>query len=765
VSILGNRVLRREDPKFLTTGGVYGDDLRLEGALWVTFVRSTIAHAQISAIDVSDALAVPGVVAVYTGNDCELKLPPGFGGEPMRRPLLAQDKVRFVGEAVAVILTEERYQGEDAAEAVFVDYDPLPTLVDPEAALAATPDSGILLYPEHGSNAAATFGEAFDEHFFDGCEVVVSQRVVNQRLAPCPLEVRVGAAQWGDDGRLTQWASNQAPHGSKGAIAGLYDLSPEQVHVILPDVGGGFGAKIGLYPEDLILPWLARTSGRPVRWTENRSESMLSLGHGRAQVQEVTIGGNRDGKVLAYRLHVVADIGAYPAIGTFLPSLTRSMASGTYDFPKVEFLSNSVVTNTNPVVAYRGAGRPEATAVVERAMDLFANEIGMSPVEVRRLNVVAPEKFPFTTPTGTEYDTGEYGAALDLVVEAAGYEKLRAEQKRRRDSGETKQLGIGISSYVEITAGGDGGEFAAVEVLADGKAKVYTGTSPHGQGHVTAWSMLAAEQLGIPIEDIEVVSNDTDLVAKGGGTFGSRSLQTGGVAVHEASIELVDLARGLVADSLEASKDDVVLDRVEGRFHVAGTPQAGRSWAEVAALAAEKELEHGLRVEFNTEPAKPSFPFGAHVAVVEVDVETGEVRLIRLVAVDDAGTILNPLLAEGQRQGGYAQGAAQALLEEFIYDEDGNPLTSNLADYAMISATELPSFELITMETTTPNNPLGAKGIGEAGTIGATPAVQNAVIDAVSYLGVRHIDMPASPQRVWTAIQAAGGVRSAQPAH
>ena len=755
MSILGNRVLRREDPKFLTTGGVYGDDLDLEGALWVTFVRSTIAHARISAIDVSEALAAPGVVAVYTGDDCDLKLPPGFGGPPMQRPLIAKGTVRFVGEVVAAILTEERYQGEDAAEAVFVDYDPLPTLVDPEASLAATADSGILIYPEAGSNVVATFGEDFDEHFFDGCEVVVSQRVINQRVAPCPLEVRVGAAQWGEDGRLTQWASNQAPHGSKGAIAGLYDLPPEQVRVILPDVGGGFGAKIGLYVEDLVLPWLARTSGRTVRWTETRSESMMALGHGRGQIQDVTIGGSRDGEVLAYRLKVVADAGAYPGIGSFLPSLTRSMASGTYDFPKVEFLSKTVVTNTNTIVAYRGAGRPEATAIVERAMDLFAKEIGMSPVEVRKRNVVAPEKFPFTTPTGTEYDTGEYGAAIDLVVESAGYDQLRAEQERRRASGDTKQLGIGVSSYVEITAGGDGGEFAAVEVLKDGKAKVYTGTSPHGQGHVTAWSMLAAEQLGIPIEDIEVVANDTDLVASGGGTFGSRSLQTGGVAVHEASIELVDLARGLVADSLEASKDDVVLDRVGGRFHVAGTPQAGRSWAEVAALAAERDLANGLRVEFKTDPVKPSFPFGAHVAVVEVDVETGEARLIRLVAVDDAGTILNPLLAEGQRHGGYAQGAAQALLEEFIYDEDGNPLTSNLADYAMISATEVPSYELITMETPTPNNPLGAKGIGEAGTIGSTPAVQNAVIDAVSYLGVRHIDMPASPQRVWTAIQEA----------
>ena len=750
MSILGNRVLRREDPKFLTTGGIYVDDLDVDGALWVTFVRATVAHARIASLDVTDARSMPGVVAVYTGEDIDLPpVPAGMPGIPdaMARPVLAKGTVRFVGEGVAAILTEERYQGEDAAEAVFVDYEPLPAVVDAQSAV----DAPTILFPEHGSNVAVAFEEPLDDHAFDGCEVVVRQRLINQRLAPCPLEVRAGAASWGDDGRLTQWASNQGPHGAKAAIAGLYGLDASLVRVIAPDVGGGFGAKIGLYAEELVLPWLAKAQSRPVRWTESRSESMVSLGHGRGQVQDITIGGNRDGRVLAYRLEVLQDAGAYPSLGAFLPFLTRVMASGTYDIPTVQFSARSMTTNTTPTVAYRGAGRPEATAAIERAMDLFAAEIGRDPAEVRRANLIGKDRFPFTTPTATVYDSGDYEGALDLVLDAAGYAALRQEQASRRTDGGPRQIGIGVSSYVEITNGaGPPGEFGAVEVLPDGSARVYTGTSPHGQGHVTAWSMLASEQLGIPMDRIEVVANDTDLVPEGGGTMGSRSLQAGGLAVHQASIALVAQARQLAANLLEASADDVVLDKAEGRFHVAGTPAVSRSWGEVASAASDTD---GLRVEERSAPSGPTFPFGAHVAVVEVDIDTGKVTLQRLVAVDDAGTILNPLLAEGQRHGGLAQGAAQALLEEVRYDADGNPVTSNLADYAMISAAELPSFELVPMATPTPVNTLGAKGIGESGTIGSTPAVQSAVVDALAHLGVRHVDMPATPERVWRAVQ------------
>jgi len=714
------------------------------GALWATFVRSTMAHARIVALDAGGALDRPGVVAVYTAADLDLPpVPAGMPGIPesMFRPVLAQDVVRFVGEPVAVVLTEERYQGEDAAEAVFVDYEPLPTVVDPETALAG----GTLLFPDHGTNVATDFREPLDEHFFDDCEVVVRQRVINQRVAPCPLEVRSGMASWGADGRLTQWLSTQAPHSAKDALAGLFALAADQVRVIAPDVGGGFGAKIGPYPEDLVVAWSARAQGRPVRWTETRSESMLGLVHGRGQIQDIAIGGNRDGQVLAYRIDVLQDAGAY------LPMLTKLMAPGTYAIPKVSASACAVVTNTTSIGAYRGAGRPEATAAIERAMDLFAAEIGADPAQVRRQNLVSKDFFPYTTATGFTYDIGDYMGALDLALEASDYAGLRAEQARRRAEGGPCQMGIGVSTYVEITNGlPDAGEFAVVEVLPTGTARVYTGSSPHGQGHVTAWSMLASEQLGIPMEDIEVVANDTDLVASGGGTMGSRSLQAGGLAVHEASMTLVDEARQLAAELLEANPDDVVLDKIEGRFHVAGTPAVARSWAEVASAAEERG---GLRVEHKSSPSGPTFPFGAHVAVVEVDTETGQARLRRLVAVDDAGTILNPLLAEGQRHGGLAQGVAQALLEEVRYDADGNPVTSNLADYAMISATELPSFELVSMATPTPVNALGAKGIGESGTIGSTPAVQSAVVDAVAHLGVRHIDMPASPQRVWQVLQ------------
>ncbi|HET9070654.1 MAG TPA: xanthine dehydrogenase family protein molybdopterin-binding subunit [Acidimicrobiales bacterium] len=747
MSILGNRVLRREDPKFLTTGGMYGDDLPFEGAVWVTFVRSTVAHARIAELDTTAAREMPGVVAVYTGDD--LDLPEIPAGEPvpaaLARPALAKGTVRFVGEMVAAVLTETREQGEDAAEAVFVDYEPLPAVVGPEDAAR----DEVLLFPEHGTNTALAATSEPDDSIFADCEVVVSRRIVNQRVAPCPLEVRSGAALWGDDGRLTLYASNQHPHGSRDAVCALYGLDTAQVRVVAPDVGGGFGAKIGLYPEELVLPWLARRAGRPVRWTESRSESMLSLGHGRGQWQQVEIGGRRDGTVLAYRLEVLQDAGAYPSIGTFLPFLTKLMTSGTYDIPEVEFSSRAVVTNTNPIVAYRGAGRPEATAAIERAMDLFAAEVGLDPVEVRRRNLVAPDRFPYTNGTGTVYDCGDYAGALDLALEASGYDGLRAEQARRRSGGDRRLLGIGVSTYVEITNGDGGGEFAAVEILPSGRAKVYTGTSPHGQGHATAWAMIASEQLGIPIEDIELVANDTDLVPTGGGTMGSRSLQAGGLAVHEAALEMVEQARKLAADALEAAPADVVLDKVAGTFHVAGTPAVSRTWSELAEGAA---ATGGLRAERNSAPPGPTFPFGAHVAVVEVDGETGEVRLERLVAVDDAGTIINPLLAEGQRHGGLAQGAAQALLEEFRYDEDGNPVTANLADYPMISATELPSFELIPMVTPTPVNALGAKGIGESGTIGSTPAVQSAVVDALAHLGVRHLDMPAAPERVWRAV-------------
>jgi carbon-monoxide dehydrogenase large subunit len=750
MSILGNRVLRKEDPKFLTTGGTYVDDLPLEGAVFAAFVRSTAAHARITGIDLDEARRAPGVVGVFSAADLGLEpIAPEavILNQAMGQPPLATGVVRFVGEPVVAVVAETRAQAVDAAELVFVDYEPLPALVDPEDALTDTN----VLHEAAGTNLVLDLAFGRSEDLFDGCDVVVNQRIRNQRVAPCPLEVRAGAAQWGEDGRLTYWCSTQGAHTWKREVAKGLGIDEEQVRIISPDVGGGFGAKIHSYPEDVVAPQLARLLGRPVRWVDTRSESMVALGHGRAQIQDVELGGTRDGRVLAYRLTVIQDSGAYPRLGALLPYMTRTMLTGVYDIPKGEFNSKSVVTNTTPIVAYRGAGRPEATAAIERMMDLYAAEIGMDSAEVRRRNLIRADAFPYNTVTGTQYDIGEYERALDLVVEAAGYGELRAEQARRREAKDRVQLGIGVVVYVEITNVENSAEFASVEVLPDGKAIVRTGTSPHGQGHVTAWAMLASEQTGIPIEDIDVVHGDTDQVPTGGGTSGSRSLQAGGVAVNQAAVALVDKARQRAADLLEANPDDVVLDRVDARFHVAGTPAVAKTWAEVAAGGDEL-----LRADVNFSPTGATFPFGAHIAVVEVDTETGKVDLLRMVAVDDAGRILNPLLAEGQIHGGLAQGVAQALYEEVRYDDDGNPVTSNLADYAFPSAAELPSFETVSMETPTPLNELGAKGIGESGTIGSTPAVQNAVVDALVPLGVQHVDMPCTPERVWLAIHGAG---------
>ncbi|ANY07155.1 xanthine dehydrogenase family protein molybdopterin-binding subunit [Pseudonocardia sp. HH130630-07] len=753
MSILGTRVVRTEDPVFLTRGATYTDDLtdeRLTGALHLTLVRSPLAHATITSVDVSAALESPGVVAVVTGADLDIAPALLFPGaaKAMTRPFLATDRVRFVGEPVAAVLTEQLYQGEDAAELVDVEYDPLDVVIDP---LAAARDE-ILLFPEAGTNTAAVYGydEDPDPDYFAGCEVVVGRDIVNQRLAAAPLETRAASAWWDGD-RVTIHMSNQNAQGGRDEVADWLGLAPEKVRVVLPDVGGGFGAKIGADPEFALVAWLARRQGRPVRWNESRSENMTGMVQGRAQRQTVTIGGTRAGRITHYRLDVVQDLGAYPRLGTFLPVFTLMMAPGTYDIENVDFRARTVVTNTTSVAAYRGAGRPEATAAIERAVDLFAHEIGMDPVEIRKLNVVAPERFPFRTKGGVEYDSGRFAEALDLAVAEAGYERLRAEQRARRERGDVRQLGIGVSSYVEITGGGAFAEDASVEVHADGTVTVLTGTSPHGQGHATAWAMLASDQLGVPIEKITVRHGDTELVPRGGGTMGSRSLQTGGVAVHQASAELVDLAKQRAADLLEAGVEDLELDPATSAITVRGVPSA-RS-VTLAELAAADEL----KVDTTWDGKKPTFPFGAHVCVVEVDTESGKVTVQRIVAVDDAGPILNPLLCDGQRHGGIAQGIAQALLEEVLYDENGTPLTGTFADYGIPSAAELPSFDLVEMTTPSPVNPMGYKGIGEAGTIGSTPATQSAVVDALSHLGVTHIDMPLTPMRVWEAIEEARG--------
>ena len=745
-SILGTRVVRIEDPRFLTGQGTYIANLDQPGALHLSFVRSSMAHALITAIDTSDAAAMPGVVAVYTSADVDLEPAKGMRllNQKMVRPYLATDRVRFVGEPIAVIVSETKSQGVDAADRVIVDYEPLPVVLD----LADANSDAVIVHPEAGTNLVGTFPGAPDPAIFADCEVVVELTIENQRLAPAPMEGRSAIAIW-DGERLTQWACSQGAHGSRDGIAEALGVAPELVRVIVPDVGGGFGAKNGLYAEEILVGWVAKKIGRPARWTETRSENMLTMGHGRAQRQVAKMGGTRDGRITAYRLDVLQDSGGYAGFGAVLPIMTRMMASGVYDIANVEFESRSLITNTTPTEAYRGAGRPEASAAIERIIDEFASVCGIDPVVVRRKNYLQPSAFPLKTKMGAAYDSGEYEASLDRALTAAGYDELRAEQQRRQTAGDSVVLGIGLSTYVETTNPMGGPEYGAVEITLDGGAIVRTGSSSHGQGHHTAWAMIVSQETGIAMDKIDFRFGDTADIDHGGGTGGSRSLQTGGSAAKLAAIDVVELARLKAADLLEANVDDVQLDLARGAFHVAGSVSPAKTWAEIAA-ASDEPLFAGA--DFKPEGA--TFPFGTHVCVVEVDTETGHVKVLRHVACDDAGTIINPLLVDGQVHGGLAQGIAQALIEEVRYDAAGNPITSNLADYGFISAAELPSFERVPMETPTPRNPLGAKGIGEAGTIGATPAVHNAVVDALRHLGVRHVDMPCTASKVWAAIQA-----------
>lgn len=748
MSILGNRVVRKEDPALLTTGGNYVDDITVDGALHVVYVRSMVAHGNITSIDVTEARTAPGVVDVVTNADLTIGdiKPFMLLNQSLTRPVLARERVRYVGEPIVAVVAESRAAAVDAAELVIVDIEPLPVIIDPRDALA---DDAIHLFPQIATNVAMHSDHNGEPISFANCDVVVTQTTVNQRLAPAPIENRSAIAWW-EDGRLVLELGCQGTHPIRNTVSEIYGLEHDQMRVICPDVGGGFGAKAHAAPEAVVLGELSRRTGRPVRWTETRSENMTGMGHGRGQIQTVTLGGTKDGDLLAYRIEILQDAGGYPNMGAILPYATRIMATGVYDIPAVEVSSKSVATNTTPTGAYRGAGRPEASAALERAVDLFADEAGLDPAEVRRRNFVQPDAFPFTTPTGTIYDSGNYEESLNRALDAAGYNELLEEQARRRASGDRRLMGIGIATYVEITGAGVGSEYGSVEVLADGSARVVTGSNPYGQGHITSWSMLVSDQTGIPLDRIEVVYGDTDLVPTGETTGGSRSLQIAGSAVFDATSKLVEIARQRAADLLEANPADIVLDTDTARFHVAGTPAVSLGWEDIGATSSDEANKLFALSDFTA--SGPTFPFGTHVAVVEIDSDTGKVELRRMIACDDAGVILNPLLVDGQVHGGLAQGISQALFEEVRYDEDGNPLSTTLLDYLMPSAAEFPLFERVELETPSPINPLGAKGIGESGTIGSTPAVQNAVVDAVSHLGIRHIDMPLTPERVWRAI-------------
>jgi carbon-monoxide dehydrogenase large subunit len=739
-------VRRREDPRLITGRGRYVDDVPAPGSLHAAFARSPLAHARIAGIETGAAAALPGVVAVYTAADLGLRPRQAFGllPEELGRPPLADGVVRFVGEAVALVVAETREAAADGAALVDVDYEAQPVLATPES--AAREDAPVL-FPEHGSNLAyeAASGNAEAGDPLAEAEVMVRQRMTNQRLAAVPMEGNAVLAVPGD-GRLTVYVSSQSPFQVRDAIAAALGLPEAGVRCVAPDVGGGFGAKIAVYAEHLVVAAAAQRLGRPVKWVETRSEGMVAMDQGRGQVQEVELGARRDGTLVGLRARVTADGGAYPAQGAFLPTLTGQLASGCYRIPRIDFQSRSYATNTTPMAAYRGAGRPEATALVERSMDILAAELGLDPVELRRRNLLRPQEFPYVTATQAEYDSGDYERALDLALEMAGYDALRAEQRRRRESGDGRLLGIGICCYVEVTALGSPTEFGGVEVGVDGRITIRVGTANHGQGHETAYAALVAGRLGVAPEQVTVVEGDTDEVPRGDGTQASRSLQLGGSALAEACDLLLESAREVCGRLLEVGAEDLELGA--GGLQVRGVPARSVTWAELAAA------EPGLGAEADF-VGMPTYPFGCHLAVVEVDAETGHVRLQRHVGVDDCGTLLNPMLAEGQVQGGIAQGAAQALWEEVVYDAEGNPRTASLLDYGIPTANELPDFETAFTQTPSPNNPLGAKGVGESGTIGATPAVWNAVIDALSHLGIRHLDMPLTPDRVWAAIQAA----------
>ncbi len=746
-SILGTEVTRREDATLLTGEGRYTGDLRPDGLLHACFVRSPFAHAVIEGIDVAEAAGHPGVVGVYTAATIgidrvkdRLPIDPHFGRGP-----LAADRVRFGGEPVAMVVADTLAAATDAADAVMVDYQPLEVSMDAEAVVTG---GDAVLFPERGSDAIVQVFDPVDG-LHDGADRFVTARIVHNRMAVVPME---GDAVLVDPtcDPLTIWISTQGAHGTRQGIADSLGLEADELRVIAPWVGGGFGAKGGWRSEHVAVAAAARMLGRPVVWNETRSENLVSM-QARDQIHYARLGVTDDGRMVSLEVVAVADAGAYPGLGAILPTITRVMAPGVYGIEKVQFDYGVAATNRAPLGAFRGAGRPQASLTIERLADLAAAELGIDPVEIRMRNFWAPEDFPLVTATGGAYDCGDYNKALDRACELVGYDELRAEQAARRACGDPRRLGLGVSSYVEITAPVGQEEYASVEVHPDGSATVSVGTASHGQGHETAFTMIVADRLGIDMDRIAFVQSDTALVARGDGTGGSRSAQLGGSAIHAASLEVLDVARERAAELLEASADDIVVTD-DGRLGVAGVPAASVGWADVAAAAPGEPL----RAELDYTTDGPTFPFGTHISVVEVDVETGMVTLLRHVAVDDAGNLLNPLIVAGQQHGGVASGIGQALYEEVVYDSEGNPLTTGLADYAMPSAAEFCDFTVECTITPTPLNPLGVKGIGEASTIGATPAVQNAVVDALSDLGVRHIDLPLAPNRVWQAIQSAG---------
>ncbi|MBM4264164.1 MAG: xanthine dehydrogenase family protein molybdopterin-binding subunit [Deltaproteobacteria bacterium] len=755
--LVGAKVKRREDPSLIRGVGEYVDDVKLPGILHAAILRSPHAHAKINRIAVGAARQLAGVVAVYTGAELKNRigtLPTTADNPTLRIPdhrALAVDKTCYVGEPVAAVVAEDRYTARDGVDLIEVDYEPLPAVTDPEKALTAAspvihaqwPDNLAFRWQQERGNVAGAFKQA---------DKIVKQRLVHQRLAPIAMETRGVLANYSDTQGLCVWTSTQIPHLVKGHLANLLKLPETRVRVIAPEVGGGFGSKLNVYAEEPLLAFLALELKRPVKWIEERRENIQATIHGRGQVGEVEAAVKKDGRVLALRYNVIADIGAYHQLFTpAIPPFTGLMLSGCYKIPAIGIAVRAAFTNKMSTDAYRGAGRPEATYVIERLMDRVARELKLDPVKVRQRNFPKPAEFPFKTATGLVYDSGNYELALSKALKLVGYDKLRAEQKRARGKG--RYLGIGVSTYVEICAMGPGfWEYGKVDVKADGKVKVYSGASPHGQGQKTSFAQIVADQLGVDFDDVEVLHGDTGTVAKGMGTFGSRATAVGGIAIYHAAEEVKKKAQELAAQLLEAATEDVVFS--DDKFIVKGVPRKGMTIQQIARQAAAANLASEISADSTFEPSNFTFPFGTHICVVEIEPETGQIEIKKYLAVDDCGKVINPLLADGQVQGGIAQGLGQALYEAVVYDDNGQLTTGSLMDYAVPRAADLPRFQLAHTETPTPVNPLGIKGIGEAGTIGSTPAVVSAVIDALAPLGVSHLDMPLTPQKIWRACQA-----------
>ena len=770
-TMIGASIKRREDPRLITGQATYVDDIKLHGMLHMSVLRSPYGHARINSINTEAARNLPGVRAVYTAEDLKgavgniaIAVPLGKITEGMgNRGALAEGKVRFYGDPVAVVIAEDRYAARDARDLIEVDYEPLPAAIDVEKAMQ--PDAPIL-YEEFDTNVA--FGmhpptdeidKIFEETLANG-GVVVKQRIVNQRLAPVPIETRGVVAEYRKSDRtLTVWSSSQIPHLLRNILAALVGLPQHQVRVIVPEVGGGFGCKLNVYPEEMVAAFATMKLGHPVKWIEDRSENLAATIHGRDMVEYVEVAATREGKITGMKVYGISDMGAYCQLNTnlILIGFGYPVSCGAYDIPKIHLSADLVFTNKASTDAYRGAGRPEATFVVERAIDLVAHELGKDPAEVRRFNFIQPDQFPYKSGAGAVYDTGNYEGALDKALLISDYSSLRAEQAQKRAEG--KIMGIGLSSYIEICGFGPKGtlpvglyESARVRVEQSGTVMVYTGSSPHGQGEETTFAQIVAEEFTIPVENVLIMHGDTDSTPEGRGTYGSRSTAVGGAAVYNATQRLKEKMKQIASHMLEASASDVTLE--DGKFSVAGSPQKAVTFAEVAAAANLSNtlapgIEPGLETTLFFEPENCVFPFGTHVCVVEIDKGTGAAEIKRFVAVDDCGRQLNPMIVEGQVHGGIAQGVGQALIEGVVYGEDGQLLTATLTDYAMPIAPELPSFETDSTVTLTTINPLGVKGVGEAGTIGSTPAVANAIADA---LGLAHVDMPYTPEKLWKII-------------